>query len=231
MESLQTTLTLDQIQRYSFSGLMDFKKPARSPAECVAVWEPVLAEAERIRDERAAAAAALPSTITAVWSGEDKCASLEAARAAGRARKATEDANFSQMMHCHNLRDSYSYELAHSIWYQRQAAQRAIGDRVREEYEATWRAEFAAQEAFENEQADAAIATLKEASPHLPEKTVDFLRRHLKYRLHLFFRRYPRSAAPRRVLRGVPKVLCGSLPSQARLVYPAGNNDLIDRAF
>ena len=152
-------------------------------------------------------------------------------RADAKARIAAEQSAFSQMMHCHNLRDSYSYELAHSLWYQRQAAQRAIGERVRSEYEATWRAEFAAQEAFENEQADAAIATLKEACPHLPEKTTDFLRRHLKYRLHLFFRREPRSAAPRRVLRGVPKVLCGSLPSQARLEYPPEHNALIDQAF
>jgi hypothetical protein len=230
MESLQTTLTLDQIQRFSFNSLIDFKKPARSPAEIVAHWEPIIAESVLIREERAAAVASLPCHITIVWAGNPE-ESLEAARAAGRAQKATEDAAFSQMMHCHKLRDSYSYELAHSLWYERQAAQKAIGDRVRAEYEATWRAEFAAQEVFENEQVAAAIAALVEANPHLSEETVAKVSRRLKSRLHIFFRRESRSLAPRRVMRGVPLTLCGSLPSKARLVYPAGHNTLIDRAF
>jgi hypothetical protein len=216
MESLQTTLNNTEILRFSFNGLMDFKEPARSPAETVAHWEPIIADSK----QRAAAVAALPSTITAVWSGEAKCA-----------RKATEDANFSQMMHCHNLRDRYSYELAHSLWYQRQAAQNAIGDRVRDEYEATWRAEWAAQEEFEDQQVATAMAALKAINPHLSEETVAKVSRRLKSRLHVFFRRESRSLAPRRVMRGVPLTLCGSLPSQARLVYPDGHNALIDRAF
>jgi hypothetical protein len=234
MESLQTTLTLEQIQRFRFNSLMDFKKPARSPTETVAVWEPVLTEADRIRDERQAVVAAWPS-LRIVFATEDKAARAEAdvkMRADAKARIAAEQSAFTQMMHCHKLRDSYSYELAHSLWYAREAAHKAIGDRVRAEYEATWRAEFAAQEVFENEQADAAIATLKEANPHLPEATLKRIRTLLKYRLHLFFRRSSRSAAPRHVLRGAPKVLCGSLPSKAHLEYPAEYRGVhIDRAF
>ena len=230
MESLQTTLNNTEVLRFSFSGLMDFKEPARSPAETVAHWEPIIAESKQIYEQRAAAVASLPCHITIVWA-ENPEASLEAARAAGRAQKATEDAAFSQMMLCHNLRDRYSYELAHSLWYQRQAAQNAIGDRVRDEYEATWRAEWAAQEEFEKQQVATAIAALVEANPHLSEETVAKVSRRLKSRLHVFFRRESRSLAPRRVMRGVPLTLCGSLPSQARLVYPAGHNALIDRAF
>jgi len=231
MESLQTTLNNTEILRFSFNGLMDFKEPARSPAETVAHWEPIIAESKQIYEERKAAAAALPSTITAVWSGEDKCACLEAARAAGRAQKATEDAVIDQVMLCHNLRDRYSYELAHSLWYQREAARQAIGDRVREEYEATWRTEWAAQEEFENQQVATAMAALKAMNPHLSEEIVANVSRRLKCRLHVFFRRESRSLAPRRVMRGVPLTLCGSLPSKASLVYPAGHNALIDRAF
>jgi hypothetical protein len=233
MESLQTTLTLDQIQRFRFNGLMDFKKPARSPLECVAVWEPVIKEADSIREERQAVVAAWPS-LRIVFATEDKAARADAdqkMRADAKARIAAEQSAFTQMMHCHKLRDSYSYELAHSLWYQREAAQRAIGDRVRAEYEATWRAEFAAQEVFETEQVATAIAALVEANPHLSEETVAKVSHRLKYRLHLFFRRSSRSASPRRVMRGVPLTFCGSLPSQARLVYPAGHNALIDRAF
>lgn len=227
----QSTLSIDKILRFSFNGLMDFKKPSREPLETVAYWEPVIAEAKQIYEQRKAAAAALPSTITAIWSGEDKCAALEAARAAGRARKATEDAAFSQMMHCHSLHDSYSYELAHSLWYNRQAAQRSIGDRVREEYRKTYEAEWAAQHVFENQQVENAIVTLKEANPHLTEDTLSKIGRRLRCRLHLLFRHAPRSAAPRRVMRGAPLVLCGVLPSKARLVYPSGHSDMIDRAF
>ena len=229
----QSTLSLDEILRYSFNGLMDFNKPARQPLECVTYWEPIIKESVRIREERAAAAANWPS-LSISWHTEDKAARAAAdakSLAHAKARIAAEQSAFSQMMHCHKLRASYSYELAHSLWYNRYAAQRAVGVRVRAEYEATWRAEHAAQEEFENQQTEKAIAALIETCPHLPEKTVSFLRRHLKYRLHLFFRREPRSAAPRRVMRGVPKVFCGSLPSQARLVYPAGHNALIDKAF
>jgi hypothetical protein len=229
----QSTLALDEILRYRFNGLMDFKKPARQPLECVAYWEPIIKESVRIREERDATAATWPS-ISISWHTEDKAARAAAdakMRANAKARIAAEQSAFSQMMHCHTLRTSYSYELAHSLWYNRQAAQNAIGERVREEYRNTYQAEWAAQDVFENQQVEKAIATLKAANPHLPEPTVDKIRRRLKYRLHLFFRRFPRSAAPRRVMRGCPPVLCGSLPSQARLVYPAGHNALIDKAF
>lgn len=229
----QSTLSLDEMLRYRFNGLMDFKKPARQPLECVTHWEPIIKESVRIREERAAAAANWPS-LSISWHTEDKAARAAAdakSLAHAKARIAAERAAFSQMMHCHTLRASYSYQLAHSLWYNRYAAQRAIGVRVREEYQATWMAEMAAQEVFENQQVEQAIATLKVANPHLSEETVDKIRRRLSYRIHLFFRRSPRSAAPRRVMRGVPKVFCGSLPSQARLVYPEGHNALIDKAF
>lgn len=231
---ISSSLSLDLIQRFRFNGLMDFKKPARSPEVCVAYWEPIIAEANRIYEERKAVLAAWPA-FKAMYRADDHAARAAADKASlenARGRIAADNAVFAQMMHCGNLRDRYSHELAHSLWYQREAAHRAIGDRVRAEYEATWRAEFAAQDAFENEQADAAIAALKAAQPHLPEKTLGFLRRHLKYRLHLFFRRHPRSAAPRRVMRGVPPVLCGSLPSKARLIYPESYRYThIDKAF
>jgi hypothetical protein len=235
MEHLQTTLVAEELTRWRFNGLMDFKKPARQPADCVAHWEPIIAEAHRIWEERKAAAAALlQPAITVVWHIEDpaaRAADLERSRAEARRRIAAENAAFAQMTHIGKLKTQYSYELAHSLWWIREDRRRAIGDHVRQVYRETYEAEWAAQEAFENEQADAAIAALVAANPHLPEKTVAFLRRHLKYRLHLFFRREPRSAAPRRVLRGVPPVLCGSLPSQARLEYPPEHNALIDRAF
>lgn len=230
---IASSLSLDQILRFRFNGLMDFKKPARKPMECVTYWEAILKEADRIYEERQAVLAAWP-TFRACYRADDlvaRAAADKASRENARGRIAADNAVFGQMMHCHKLRAQYSYELAHSLWYNRYAAQRAVGDRVREEYRKTYEAEWAAQDEFENQQVAKAIATLKAANPHLSEEKLDFLRRRLKYRLHCFFRRTPRSAAPRRVMRGIPKMFCGSLPSQARLDYPEGHNALIDKAF
>ncbi len=223
-EASPGTLLPDEIRRWSFNSMMEFKnKPARTPAEIQALYPPILEEAWRLAQEAKAEEAALPFGYV--------CASREEADAKMRRHQQIQGRAYAQNSHYYKLRQQYSYELAFSLWWNRVDAQRAQIQQRQDAYRAAWEKEFADQQAFEEEQADKAIAELRAAQPHLPEALLTKLRTLLTCRLHLFFRQYPRSEAPRRVTRGLPKVLCGSLPSEARLDYSGICRDIYHTAF
>ncbi len=219
-----STLLPDEIKRWHFNAMMEFKnKPARQPAEIQALYPPILEEAWRLAQEANAEAAALPAGYVS-YSREESDAKM-------RRHEQIQSRAFAQEQHYFKVRQQYSYELAFSIWWNRvDQYNKAIQER-QDAYRAAWEKEFADQKAFEVEQADKAIAELRAAQPHLPEALLTKLHTLLTCRLHLYFRRYQRSEAPRRVMRGMPKVLCGSLPSQARLDYSGINRSVIHTAF
>jgi len=219
-----STLLPDEIRRWSFNCMMEFKnKPARTPAEIQALYTPLLAEAWTLAQLYKTEHAALPMVYAVL--GEEQ------GRAEHKRRQEIQSRSYNQSAHYYKLRQQYSHELAYAIWWNRVDAQRAQIQERQEAYEALWRKEHADQDAFEKEQADNAIAELRAAQPHLPEALLTRLHSRLKYRLHLFFRHAPRSAAPRRVMRGLPKVLCGSPASEARLDYSGICRDIYHHAF
>ncbi len=219
-----STLLPDEIRRWSFNSMMEFKnKPLRTPAEIQALYAPLLAEAWTLAQLYKSELAALPMVYAVL--------SEEHGRAEHKRRQEIQSRSYGQSAHYYKLRQQYSRELAFSIWWNRVDAQRAQIQERQDAYRAAWQKEFADQDAFETEQADKAIAELRAAQPHLPEALLTRLHSRLKYRLHLFFRQYPRSEAPRRVMRGLPKVLCGSLPSEARLDYSGICRDIYHTAF
>jgi hypothetical protein len=219
-----SALLLDEIRRWSFNSMMEFKdKPARTPAEIQALYTPLLAEAWTLAQLYKAEQAALPMAYAVL--GEEQ------GRAEHKRRQEIQRRSYAQSAHYYKLRQQYSYELAFSIWWNRVDAQQAQIKERQDAYRAAWEKEFADQKAFEEEQADKAIAELRAAQPHLSEALLARLHSRLCYRLHLFFRQHPRSEAPRRVMRGLPKVLCGSLPSEARLDYSGICRDIYHTAF
>lgn len=219
-----STLLPAEIKRWKFSTLTDFKnKPTRTPAEIQALYTPLLAEAWTLAQLYKAEYAALPGAYAVL--GE------EHGRAEHKRREEIKNRSYAQSAHYYKLRQQYSQELAYAIWWNRVDAQNAQIQERQDAYRAAWQKEHADQDAFEKEQADKAIAELRVAQPHLPEALLARLHSRLKYRLHCFFRQHPRSAAPRRVMRGLPKVLCGSLPSEARLDYSGICRDIYHHAF
>ncbi len=219
-----STLLPDEIRRWSFNSMMEFKnKPARTPAEIQAFYTPLLAEAWTLAQLYKSELAALPMGYVVL--------SEEHGRAEHKRRQEIQSRSYNQSAHYYKLRQQYSLELAFAIWWNRVDAQQAQIQQRQDAYRAAWEKEFADQKAFEEEQADKAIAELRAAQPHLPEALLTKLRTLLTCRLHLYFHRHARSAAPRRVMRGMPKVLCGSLPSEARLDYSGICRDIYHTAF
>jgi hypothetical protein len=230
-------LKREELMRWRFNGLMDFKKPARSPTECIAYWQPLIIQALDILKERRAASTTLPGAITIVFAtGQEtkaeKMAQLERAREAGRHRQAVLDAIFAQEQHIFKLRSRYSYELAHALWYMREAAQEARKEAVRERYHATWTAELEEQNVFEEEQVATAMEQLREKQPHLAEETLKRLSRLLKLKMgetHIYHTK--RLDTPRRLMRGLPLVRYGRLPSQAHLDYAPEDRNILSHAL
>jgi hypothetical protein len=206
----------EEITRWKFNGLMDFpKKPVRLPAECLAYYTELLTEAWRLTEERRAEAEAVPAAPN-MWFGhqEKEVALLRANKEAANNKAYVQEAHF------YRLRRTYSYELAHALWWVREDRRRSLVQAVQDAYHAAWDAHREEQEAFDNVQADKAIAELAAANPHLTAATLTRLRAHLKYALFFKGREFARSAAPRRICRGLPLVACGSLPCEAHLDYP-----------
>lgn len=216
----------EELKRWRFNELMDYpNKPVRMPADCLAFYQTLLTEAWGIFEERRAAAAALPYPMG--WNAHTE----KEVRAARAAREAADSFARQQELHFYKLRERYSYDLAHALWWNRVDAVRARGDAIREAYKKAWEEHRAEQDAFEKEQADKAIAELAAANPHLPEATLDKLRRKLKYRILLASHGRRRSDKPRRAMRGVPLVLCGVLPCEARLEYGPEDRAIYHHAF
>jgi hypothetical protein len=219
-------LKTEELKRWRFNELMDYpNKPVRTPADCLAFYQTLLAEAWAVYEERSAAAAALPYPTG--WNAHTE----KEARAARAAREAADRFAREQEFHFYKLRERYSYDLAHALWWHRVDGVRARGDAVREAYRKACHAHRAEQDAFEKEQADKAVAELAAANPHLPEATLDKLRRKLKYRILLASHGRRRSDVPRRAMRGVPLVLCGMLPCEARLEYGPEDRAIYSHCF
>ena len=221
----RSILTAEELKRWSFNSLMDFKKPVRSPAECLSFYKSLITEACRILEERRAEAASLPYPVMWNLAQEKEVRAMHAKKDAADARIYAQDAHISK------LRVQYSYDLAHSIWFNRVDAQRAIGVRVRDEYRRTYEAEWAEQDAFENAEADRAIAALLADHPLLSEPAIRRIRANIKMALREKGRRFLRGGSPRRLLRGAPLLNCGSFPSKARLIYPPGHNTIYNHCF
>jgi hypothetical protein len=216
----------EELKRWRFNELMDYpNKPMRTPADCLAFYQTLLAEAWAIFEERSAAAAALP--YPRAWNVVNEKEAL-AARAA---REAADRFARQQECHFYKLRELYSRELAYSLWWNRVDAVRARGDAIREAYRKAWEDHRAEQNAFEEEQAAKAVAELAAANPHLPEATLDKLRRKLRYRILLASHGRRRSDVPRRAMRGMPLVLCGILPCEARLEYAPEDRAIYHTCF
>ncbi len=227
----EVLLVPEELKRWDFNELMDFKKPARQPAECMAFWQDLLRQVLDILAHRRATLEAIDREPSCVFYGaadRKRADAVMSGRAHRRIR--AENALFAQERHFEKLKAQYSRELAHAVWFNRVDAVRVRGQLVRERYHATKNAEWEAQENFEKEQVAGAMAALLAAHPHLSEATLKRLGGKLKYRLFTL-RRQRRSQAPRRVLRGLPLVLCGSLPSQARLDYAPEDRALYDKCM
>ena len=222
-----TVLTAEEINRWRFNGLMDFKKPKRQPADCLAFYKSLLTEAYRILKDRRAEAEALP--FPTVWYDYQE----KEVRAAHAKKKAAEARVYAQEVHCRNLRQQYSLDLAHSIWYNREDARRALVRRIQDEWHAARRAHDTAQDVWEQEQVDKAMAELVAANPHLSEVIKAKIARRLKYRIYIAGWGRGRSAAPHRVMRGVPLVLVGrhAYPTPVIPEYPPMAKMDIDRAI
>ncbi len=227
----EVLLTPEELKRWRFNGLMDFKKPPRQPAECMAYWQDLLRRALDILNHRKSALDAIYSEPSGIFYRADERKRVDTfTREQAQRRIRAEGAYFAQQQHFGKLKADYSYQLAHAIWYNREDAVRVRGELVRERYRRTYQAEWAAQEEFEKEQVANAIAALRAAQPHLSEGLLKQLGAALKYALFKR-RREARSQAPRRVLRGLPLVYCGSLPSQARLDYAPEDRAHYDRCM
>lgn len=214
-EMLNSTLKPEEVSRWRFNELMDYSgqkrrglipKPA---AEVIAAYEPVMAEAQRLANEYKAEFAAHP----ACWSSR----SAEESDAKMKHYHGLESRAYRQAFHTNKLRESYSHLLAQSIWWAKVDAAEAVRKAKQDAYEAACEEHRAEQVRFAVAQADAAIATLGA----LPETTQKRLRSLIviainkastyKKRGDYFVRE--RAAAPRRVMRGIPPVHVGRLPS------------------
>jgi hypothetical protein len=206
----------EDIKRWKFNALMDFpKKPVRLPAECLAYYTELLTEAWRLTEERRAEAEAVPAPPNMWPVHQDK--EVTAMR---NAKNAANNKVYAQEAHFYRLRHNYSYELAHALWWVREDRRRNLVQKVQDAYHAAWRAHRAEQEAFDNAQADKAIAELSAANPHLTAEKLVRLRALLKYALYFKGHKFARSEVPRRICRGLPLVACGCVPCEARLDYP-----------
>jgi hypothetical protein len=220
------SLKPEELKRWRFNELMDYNnKPVRTPADCMAFYQNLLAEAWAAFEERRTAAAALPYPTGWFQHQEKEVKAIRATKEAAD-RLARE-----QEFHFYKLRERYSYELAHALWWKRVDAVRARGDAIREAYQKAWEEHRAEQDAFEKEQAAKAVAEIAAANPHLPEATLDKLCRKLKYRIYLASHGRSRSDVPRRAMRGMPLVLCGLLPCKARLEYGPEDNAIYFHCF
>lgn len=221
------TLSPEELKRWRFNEMMDYKnKPVRMPAECLAFYQNLLAEAWAIFEERRAAAAALPYPMG--WNAETE----KEVRAARATREAADASARAQECHFYKLRERYSRELAYSLWWNRVDAVRARGDAIREAYRKAWEDHRAEQEAFEAEQLAKAMAEFSEANPHLPEATLANLHRKLKSRIYWTNRQgYAGERKLRRAMRGMPLVLCGQLRCEARLEYAPEDRAIYHTCF
>ncbi len=210
----------EEIRRWRFNSLMDFKeKPHRVPADCVAYWEPILDQAAALRDEYKAEAAALPWAYTFNTKEEGDQIRKERDTITGRA--------YLQERHYYDLRVRYSRELAYSIWWHKVDAAKAKRDARKQAWDEACSAWWAEQEAFEQAQADAAVAALPE---HLSDAKKKQIRALAKYRIFTVSRRYQRGGM-RRVVRGLPLVQVGTHPYPPIPVYPEAERYLDNHAF
>ena len=221
------SLKPEELKRWHFNEMMDYNnKPVRTPADCLAFYQNLLAEAWAIFEQRSAAAAALPYP-TGWFAHQEK--EMRAVRAT---REAADRSARAQELHFYALREHYSRELAYSLWWNRVDAVRARGDAVREAYRKAWEEHRAEQEAFEAEQAAKAMAEFSAANPHLPEATLANLHRKLKSRIFWVNRQgYAGERKLRRAMRGMPLVLCGQLRCEARLEYAPEDRAIYHTCF
>lgn len=211
----------EEIRRYNFNEMMDFKaKPHRLPADCVAYWEPIINEAKRLSVEYSAEAVALPSVYS--YFSQEEGAKIRKERDAitGRA--------YSQARHYCDLRIRYSRELAYTIWWHKVDAAKAKRDAKKQAWDEACKAWWAEQDAFEQAQADAAIAALPE---HIDPAKKKQIRALAKYRVFTVSRRVRRGGGMRRVVRGLPLVQVGSHPYPPIPVYSAEERIIYHHAF
>ena len=211
---LNSTLTPEELRRWRFSELMDYSGQKRrgiipqSAAEIIAAYEPVMAEAAQLAAQYRAEFIAHPTA----WSG-----TAAECRAITQRYHELESRAYRQGAHAYALRVSYSQRLAESIWWAKVDAAETARQAKHDAWDAACAEHRAEQERFELAQVDAAMATL----PALPEATQKRLRTLLKWAIHrastytkggeCFSRE--RDGAKRRVMRGLPPVLVGRLPS------------------
>jgi hypothetical protein len=215
-----SNLADEEICRWRFNELMDFKeKPHRLPADCVAYWESILSEAAALRDQHNAEAAALPGAYGYNTKEEGERIRKERDAITGRA--------YLQQRHYYDLRSRYSRELAYSIWWHKVEIAKAKRDAKKLAWDEACSAWWAEQDAFEQAQADAAVAALPE---HLSDAKKKQLRALAKYRVFTVSRRYRRGGM-RRVVRGLPLVQVGVHPYPAIPVYSAEERVIYNHAF
>ncbi len=190
-----------QLSFFRFTGLMDFHKPARTSAECIAHYEAALFGALRLSVAYSAAAKALPMCWT--YNTKEEGREIDAFRATTQGRAYRQEQNF------YALQRAYAHELAHALWYEKEAARRAAWDAKMAVWTAACDAHSAEQKAFDAANVDAALATLP-ASVSAEKRAC--IRAIALYKLLCISRDIARGSAPRRILRGIPPLPCGHLP-------------------
>jgi hypothetical protein len=193
-----------QLSFFQFSTLRDYHKPARTSAECIAHYEPALFGALRLSVAYSAAAAALPMCWT--YNTPEEGREIDAFRATTQGRAYRQEQNF------YALQRAYAYELAHALWYEKEAARRAAWDAKMDAWQAACKAHLTEQRAFDAAVVDAALATLPESVSAAKRARI---RQIALYKLMCVHRDIQRGGAPRRILRGLPPLACGYLPSPA----------------
>jgi hypothetical protein len=139
-EMLTSTLDPALLKRFRFNSLLQFKlhiRPTRDVAGVIAAWEPVMAEAHRLK---AAAKEALDNIRTTPPLPASSYPSVKAWNEAAinytRAHQQLSYRAEAQNLHILKLQDKYSYELAYTIWWYKVEAYEAERDVMRDAYRA-----------------------------------------------------------------------------------------------
>jgi hypothetical protein len=189
-----------QLSFFQFVGMRDYRKPMRTSAECMAHYEPALFGALRLSVAYSAAAKALPMCWAYYTPEEGR--EIDAFHATTQGRAYRQEQNF------YALQRAYAYELAHALWYEKESARRAAWDAKMDAWRAACKAQQDEQRALDAAAVDAALAALPDS---VTAEQRARIRAIAMYKLLCLPRDIQRG--PRRVLRGLPPLACGHLPS------------------
>ncbi len=207
-EMQNSTLTAEEVKRWRFNKMMDFKAKPSQPATLIAQYEPLIKEAKALADEYNAIAAALPMAYAYSSREEGDKIRMERDAICNRA--------YQQSRHAYDLRVRYSRELAYSIWWFKVDEYNAAVQARSEAYMAACEAHRAEQRAFAEAQAEAAIAALPPLSDAIKARLRVLIHHAVnqasRYKENGYWYQRPRDGLKRRVMRGVPLVEVGELP-------------------